>query len=255
MKQLVLAICAAATLAACTNDPKDPQANYDLMKDITYNSVTEGTGHYADDGEHDYRVTGTGVVVGDKYLTVDHVVSRYEKVTHFGMSASRVQYTERSERTWLVNDGQRIPLEEIVNDRGLDIAVFRIPAEYCEDVCNDMDESDLYTQELPLGTEVMFIGYPAKIGHYYREAKFAGMIEKGERYNDHELPVDAIAIFPSLITGDSGSGLFDMHTGKLMGINYYNIQTLGLVKPISIFEPYLERGHTVASRRDQYPLM
>ena len=155
------------------------------------------------------------------------------------MITSRVEYTEREEQTFLINGLDRIPLREVVNDRERDIAVFRIPREYCRDVCNDMEPEDLYTGEPPLGTSVMFIGYPAKIGHYYREAKFAGMIAKGSQYNGHELPVDAIAIFPSLITGDSGSGLFDRETGRLMGINYYNIQTLGLVKPIRLFEPYL----------------
>jgi len=250
-----LALAAGVLLSACTGGEKDPQANYDLMKDITYNSVTEGTGIYKGDETNEYRITGTGVVVGDRYLTVDHVVSRYEKVTYFSMSASRVPYSSRQEQTYLLNGEQRIPLKEIVNDRRLDIAVFRIPPEYCDGVCNDMDASDLYMDELALGTDVMFIGYPAKIGHYYREAKFAGMIDKGKQYNDHELPVDAIAIFPSLITGDSGSGLFDKRTGKLMGINYYNIQTLGLVKPIGVFEPYLGMHQTVAYGRARMPLM
>lgn len=250
-----LALAAAVVLSACASDEKDPQASYDLMKDITYNSVTEGTGTYKTDRTDDYRITGTGVVVGDRYLTVDHVVSQYEKVTRFSMSVSRVRYTSREERTYLVHGPRRIPLREIVNDQGRDVAVFQIPAEYCDGICNDMGPSDLYAGEPALGAEVMFIGYPAKIGHYYREAKFAGMIEKGKQYNGHELPVDAIAIFPSLITGDSGSGLFDRRSGRLMGINYYNIQTLGLVKPIEVFKPYLGASGTMASSRNPLPLL
>lgn len=250
-----LVATAAALLSACGDGERNPQASYELMKEITYNSVTEGTGIYRKDETDDYRITGTGVVVGDKYLTVDHVVSRYEKVSYISMSASRVPYTSTEERTYLVDGGNRIPLTEIVNDRELDIAVFRIPREYCKGVCNDMTPADLYTEEPSLGADVMFIGYPAKIGHYYREAKFAGIIDKGKQYNGHELPVDAIAIFPSLITGDSGSGLFDKRSGRLMGINYYNIQTLGLVKPIGVFKPYLGSPQTVASRKSRGPLM
>lgn len=40
----VLALAAAMVLSACASGEKDPQANYDLMKDITYHPVTEGTG-------------------------------------------------------------------------------------------------------------------------------------------------------------------------------------------------------------------
>lgn len=236
-----------AVLWGCTERGNDPQTNFELMKDITFNSVTEGAGIYKQDEVHEYTLTGTGVVVGDHYLTVDHVVSRYEEVTYFGMSASRSEYTSRNEQTFLVGKGRRIPLEEIVNDRRLDIAVFRIPEAYCPGVCNELDGTDLYNGAPALGTEVMFIGYPAKIGHYYREAKYAGMIERGKQYNDHELPVDAMAIFPSLITGDSGSGLFEKRTGRLMGINYFNIQTLGLVKPIGVFEPYLAPRRSVVA--------
>lgn len=240
-----IALSLAAVLHGCAPGENDPQSSYDLMKEITFNSVTEGQGTYKQDKVDEYTITGTGVVVGDNYLTVDHVVSRYEKVTRFAMSTSRVAYTERHERTFLLKDGDRIPLQEVVNDRARDIAVFRILPEHCAGVCNDLETPDLYDGDPPLGTEVMFIGYPAKIGHYYREAKFAGMMEKGKQYNGHELPVDAIAIFPSLITGDSGSGLFEKSSGRLMGINYYNIQTLGLVKPISVFRPYLDPSPTM----------
>lgn len=243
---VTLVLAAAGVLSACASEQLDPQANYDLMKDITYNSVTEGTGTYRKGKTHEYRITGTGVVVGDKYLTVDHVVSQYEKVTRFSMTTSRIEYSNRDEQTYLVEEEQRIPLREVVNDRDRDIAVFQIPEEYCDGICNDMKSSDLYVGQPALGAKVMFIGYPAKIGHYYREANFAGMIDKGKQYNDHELPLDAIAIFPSLITGDSGSGLFDRRTGKLMGINYFNIQTLGLVKPIDVYRPYLDTPGTVA---------
>lgn len=238
-------LTAAVALGACTNDRKDPQANYDLMKGMTYNSVTEGTGTYRKNEKHRYSITGTGVVVGDKYLTVDHVVSQYEKLDYFGMTTSRTGYSRRVEQTYLVDGERRIPLREIVKDRDRDIAVFQIPGAYCDGVCNELAPSDLFAGRPALGAEVMFIGYPAKIGHYYREARFAGMIEKGKQYNDHELPVDAFAIFPSLITGDSGSGLFDRRTGRLMGINYFNIQTLGLVKPIDVYKPYLETPATL----------
>lgn len=245
----ITAALSIATLAcACAPDGEPAQDSFDLMKRISYNSVTQGTGTYGSSQSHDYTITGTGVVVGDRYLTVDHVVSQYEKVIYFSVTPSRVEYTDRREKTYLVNGDDRIPLEEIVNDRALDIAVFRIPARYCPGVCNQMDASDLYSGEIPLGTEVMFIGYPARIGFYYRESRFAGIVHKGARYNGQEIPVDAIAIYPSLITGDSGSGLFDKRTGRLMGINYFNIQTLGLVKPIAVYAPYLGDGRTLASR-------
>ncbi len=239
-------LTASAALGACTDNGNDPQASYDLMKGMTYNSVTEGTGTYRMNENHRYRITGTGVVVGDKYLTVDHVVSQYEKIDYFGMTASRTGYSRRVEQTYLIDGERRIPLREVIKDRDRDIAVFRIPGEHCDGVCNELEPSDLFAGRPVLGAEVMFIGYPAKIGHYYREARFAGVIEKGKQYNDHELPVDAFAIFPSLITGDSGSGLFDRHTGRLMGINYFNIQTLGLVKPIDVYRPYLDMPGTVA---------
>lgn len=225
------------------------------MKRISYNSVTEGTGRYGKDDTDRYTIRGTGVVVGDKYLTVDHVVSRYEKVTYFGLSASRIPYVGHKERTYLLKGNGRIPLEEIVNDRARDIAVFRIPREYCDGVCNTLGVSDLYSGDIPLGEEVMFIGFPAEMGFYYRESKFAGIVKKGKEYNGRKIPVDAIAIYPSLITGDSGSGLFDKDTGRLIGINYYNIQTLGLVKPIALFEQYLDSTPRIAYRTDSAPVM
>jgi len=252
---VLVPVCAALLSAACTPPQKDAQQNFDLMKRISYNSVTEGTGRYGRGETNKYMLTGTGVVVGDKYLTVDHVVSRYEKVTYFGLSTSRIPYVARRERTYLLSGTRRIPLEEIVNDRALDIAVFRIPREYCDGVCNGMGVSDLYSGVIPLGRDVMFIGFPAEIGFYYRESKFAGMVKKGKEYNGRTIPVDAIAIYPSLITGDSGSGLFDKDTGRLMGINYYNIQTLGLVKPIALFEPYLNSAPTIAYRTETAPVM
>lgn len=252
---IVAAVLAVAASGACAPGDRKPQEGFNLMKRISYNSVTEGTGRYRQNQTHDYTITGTGVVVGDKYLTVDHVVSQYEKVTYFSLTPSRVAYTDRQERTYLVNADQKIPLQEIVSDRSLDIAVFQIPEEYCDQVCNGLDESDLYTGDIPLGTDVMFIGYPAKIGFYYRESKFAGVVQRGSKYNGREIPVDAIAIYPSLVTGDSGSGLFDKKTGRLMGINYYNIQTLGLVKPISVYEPYLRDGQALAYQSERAPVM
>lgn len=183
--------------------------------------------------EETHTNEGTGFVVGDKYITLDHVVSYYpdEIETPFGSIPSSVKRVE--EKTYI--DG--VELISIEENPKTDIAVFQLPEELCKKYCN---EGVPFSSDLYVGLDVFWIGNPGNSGKVLRYGKIGRTV----------LPADAllegiegaIGLSIYVIPGDSGSPVFNIK-GELLGVVQFSQEfsegSLGFFKPIDQFRPYL----------------
>lgn len=167
---------------------------------------------------------GTGFVMGDKYYTADHVVSQYEKIFITPIMQVAVPIQKENEITFI--DG--IPLEEIVNSRDTDVAIFRLPKELCAKYCN---QSTYSLEPLEIGQQVYFIGNPKNTGKVFRMARI-GRLDAPKQMNGEYS--GAIGLDTYTIFGDSGSPVFNMK-GEVIGVIQALVAGMGYFKPIRQF--------------------
>ncbi len=186
------------------------------------------------DGDEETETNeGTGFVIGDKYITLNHVVSYYaqEIETPFGSLSLPI---ERIEEKTYIDD---IELISIIESQETDIAVFQLPEELCKKYCN---EGVPISSQVYVGLEVFWIGNPGNSGKVLRHGKIGRT----------DLPVDtplegvegAIGLSTYVIPGDSGSPIFNAK-GELLGVVQFSQSfpqgSLGFFKPFDQFRPYL----------------
>lgn len=168
---------------------------------------------------------GTGFVIGDKYISLDHVTTIYDIDEHTELDRDLVEY----EDTYL----KGIKLEKIVEDKATDIAVFRLPENLCRKYCNDGVEFDT---EYTLGKKVFWIGFPDAVRKILRHGRIGN--SKPSEEPEREM-AGAISLDIYITPGSSGSPVFNMD-GDIMGVLQYLKGGVGYFKPISEFEEYLE---------------
>ena len=227
MNNGLIAGLAAACLAYNTPSQDIIKNSMDAVvfnRTITYEKSDNKTSDNKSDNKAvEYKTNGTGFVMGDKYYTVDHVVSKYEKMLVSG-ALTLVVPVEREKEITSIDD---IPLEEIVNDKNADVAVFRLPKELCAKYCNDLAYS---TEPLEIGQQVYFIGNPNNTGKVFRMARI-GRLESERMKGEY---AGAIGLDTYIIPGDSGSPVFNMQ-GKIIGAIQAFSGGMGYFKPIKQF--------------------
>ncbi len=193
---------------------------------LTFNNPISGL-------EETIEGEGTGFVVGDKYITLDHVTSLYEKEIDGPLGPITMPIERLEEKTY-IND---IELTPVIESPETDIAVFQLPKELCQKYCN---EGVNISSELYVGLDVFWIGNPGNSGKVLRYGKIGRI----------DLPADiplegvdsAIGLNTYVIPGDSGSPVFNTK-GELLGVVQFSQSfsggSLGFFKPIDPFLPYL----------------
>lgn len=176
---------------------------------------------------------GTGFVVGDKYVTLDHVVSLHgdEIDTPFGSVDIPVQ--RREEKTYI----EGVELISIEENPQTDIAVFQLPEELCKKYCN---EGVPFCSDIYVGLDVFWIGNPENTGKIFRSGKVGRtLLPTAASLEGIE---GAIGLGTYVIPGDSGSPVFNAK-GELLGVIQFSQQSsngsLGFFKPIEQFRQYL----------------
>lgn len=176
---------------------------------------------------------GTGFVVGDKYVTLDHVVSLHEDEIDTPFGSLDIPVQRREEKTY-IDEVELISIEE---NQQTDIAVFQLPEELCKKYCN---EGVPFGSDIYIGLDVFWIGNPENTGKTFRYGKIA------RTSLSVAIPMEgiegAIGLGTYAIPGDSGSPVFNAK-GELLGVIQFSQQSssgsLGFFKPIEQFRPYL----------------
>ena len=175
---------------------------------------------------------GTGVVLFGKYLlTVEHVVTldRATVATPFGevaLPASKI-----SERTFLEHGGKRYPLERLVADGDLDVALFRLPKGLgMRSFPYRIGNSD----DLQVGNFVYLIGNPMNFGINVREGIVSSLKAPKVVTQVNSIAENAFMVSNGLNPGDSGTPVIAIRDGRyeLVGLSqgsFIRSQRLGWV--------------------------
>lgn len=175
---------------------------------------------------------GTGVALFGKYLlTVEHVVSveNATLTTPFGEVALRA--TKVDERTYLEHGGRSYPLERLVVDKDVDVALFRIPAEIrLRSFPYRIGNSD----DLQVGNFVYLIGNPMNFGINVREGIVSSLRAPQAVSQVHSIAENAFMVSNGLNPGDSGAPVIAIRDGdyELVGLSqgsFTSSQRLGWV--------------------------
>ena len=173
---------------------------------------------------------GIGIVYGGFVLTVDHVVSSWSVHVDTPYGSATIPTKEKiNEKTYLGN----IPLEEIVNNKVYDVAVFRAPSDFHgQKYPFELGDSS----KLDYGHPIFLIGNPRLQGYNVRE----GIVSSPVRIIDGR---EGFFISAPVTAGDSGTAVVDRRTFELLGLCSQKDRdtTTGIVIPINPFKPYLRR--------------
>lgn len=237
-----------------------PEQQFEQAKSVILFNKTITTGK-AGENDFNYEQKGTGFVYGDKYITVDHVVSTYNYTYHYmapwGPEQGTAPIVEREEKTFVLIPGEgEFELEEIINDRERDMAVFQLPQEVCDlGYCDKIYPYKL-KKDVKIGDEVYWSANPGNQGHHYRKS-YVSRLENlpsltKDIYNSSGLTdsmiQNSIGLGTHIIQGSSGNPVFDNETGALVGVIKFGLGTelgtLGYMQSIDLFEPYLTGNHS-----------
>jgi hypothetical protein len=177
---------------------------------------------------------GTGFVIGDKYITLEHVVSLEYLESPFG-AMPLPEEMKISEKTY-IDDIELIPIE--VNG-DTDVAIFQVPEELCKKYCNDgiiPTNTEQY-----IGMEVWWIGNPGLSGKTLREGLISRLDIPIDVIDDPEWKnvIGSIGLSTYVVPGDSGSPVFNKK-GEIVGVIQASHSNIGYLKPIQFFTPYLQ---------------
>ena len=177
-------------------------------------------------------VRGHGIVVGDKYLTVGHIVDnsiQYVRDPYGQIMEKKVGLADQT--TTMYN----IELQPIYINRDNDIGIMQIPAGKEKDIPNRFTLDDLCFQEPQLGERVYIVGDPALSGQNVREARVSDIDATTHKNNSQAY----FGMDKGLIPGDSGTFVADKH-GKVIGLNSYCLgSSLGYAVKIQQYAKYM----------------
>lgn len=220
MKQEIL----SGLVAACLYNFPSQETIKKSMDAVVENSTITYEKVEKQEEPKKHESKGTGFVLQDKYYTVDHVVSLYENPLQIGAMEVSIPFNREKEIT-SIDD---IPLEEIVNNREKDIAVFKLSKELCAKYCNNLTYS---TEPLQIGQQVYMVGNPALTGktvRFMRISRFGSPTTANKEYKGN------IGFDSYIVDGDSGSPVFNMK-GEVIGVAQSIAGGIGYFKLIKHF--------------------
>jgi S1-C subfamily serine protease len=175
---------------------------------------------------------GTGVVLFGKYLlTVEHVTRLESPTVKTPIGKVKVESTKVSERTFLDYKGKSYPLERLVVDKEIDVALFRLPeglglVSFPYQIGNSDD--------LQVGNFVYLIGNPMNFGINVREGIVSSLKAPNVVREVDSIAENAFMVSNGLNPGDSGTPVIAIRDGQyeLVGLSqgsFIRSQRLGWV--------------------------
>ena len=196
--------------------------DYQKSSDIVLFNTTRT--HYKEGKNIDSIYTnGTGFVVGCKYYTVDHVVSQYNIQIESPFGIIYKTFERLKEDTFVENE----KLEEIVNNKNNDVAIFSLTTNLCKKYKNDIK----FSYDIQLGQEVYYIGNPNLTGKTLRHSRISRLSPPDNVSIEYK---DSIGLDTYVIKGDSGSPVFNIN-GEVIGVIQSFYGGIGYFKPIKQF--------------------
>ncbi len=175
---------------------------------------------------------GTGVVLFGKYLlTVEHITRLDPPTVNTPVGEVKVETTKVSERTVLEYDGKSYPLERLVLDKDLDVALFQLPEGLkLVSFPYRIGNSD----ELQVGNFVYLIGNPMNFGINVREGIVSSLKAPKVVSKVNSIAENAFMVSNGLNPGDSGTPVIAIRDGRyeLVGLSqgsFIRSQRLGWV--------------------------
>lgn len=162
---------------------------------------------------------GTGIVLGDYVLTLDHVVTEDNLDIRSPFGEIRVPSRRIGAKTFLVVGDKKIRLKQLLREPALDIALFEVSA-------NNLDLPSLPcplgdSDNLTVGNFVYVVGNPLNSGINMREgivSSLTGLEGVGEK-----IPISGEKLFVisnGVLPGDSGGPVLGLRDGvpELVGL-------------------------------------
>lgn len=185
--------------------------------------------------EHDYDQSGIGFCVGNKILTMEHVVNKakHESQTPFGLIEFQTNMISRVVRI----KGKEKPLELIVENAADDVALFKVPkGTNCYEKDDLGDSDDLY-----VGMKLYNIGRPL-VGEITLKKGMVGSLKGYENLKEINVkPKNVFMFLGSLYAGDSGSPFFG-RDGKIYAVaqgTFQYMKGLSWATRINVFKKYM----------------
>ncbi|MFQ5691464.1 MAG: trypsin-like peptidase domain-containing protein, partial [Nitrospinota bacterium] len=173
-----------------------------------------------DDGRVFNRtLKGTAVVLFGKYLlTVEHVVTLERATVATPLGEVTLPASKVGEKTFLEYEGISYPLERLVADKHVDVALFRIPQGLeLKSFPYRIGNSD----DLQVGNFVYLIGNPMNFGINVREGIVSSLKAPGVISNVNSIAENAFMVSNGLNPGDSGTPVVAIRDGRyeLVGLS------------------------------------
>jgi len=178
------------------------------------------------------ELKGTGVVLFGKFLlTVEHVTRLEYPIVTTPMGKVKVESTKVSERNFLEYNGESYPLERLVVDKKIDVALFRLPEGlHLISFPYQIGNSD----DLEVGNFVYLIGNPMNFGINVREGIVSSLKAPNVVREVDSIAENAFMVSNGLNPGDSGTPVIAIRDGQyeLVGLSqgsFIRSQRLGWV--------------------------
>ena len=175
---------------------------------------------------------GTAVALFGKYLlTVEHVVSLGQPTVATPVGRVTLAATKIGERTFLEHRGRRYPLERLVADKDVDVALFRLPPGLnLKSFPYRIGNSD----DLEVGNYIYLIGNPMNFGINVREGIVSSLNAPRVITKVDSIAANAFMVSNGLNPGDSGTPVIAIRDGnyELVGLSqgsFVRSQRLGWV--------------------------
>ena len=155
---------------------------------------------------------GTAVALFGKYLlTVEHVVSLEKSTVTTPVGRVTLAATKIAERTFLEYRGKRYPLERLVSDKDVDVALFRLPPDlYLKSFPYRIGNSD----HLEVGNYIYLIGNPMNFGINVREGIVSSLNAPRVITKVDSIAANAFMVSNGLNPGDSGTPVIAIRDGS-----------------------------------------
>lgn len=194
---------------------------------------------------------GVGFVIGNKILTLDHVVSQYVLIYNTPFGRAEVPAKTISEKTYLVHGKEKILLKALYKNKEDDIALFEVPAGVSlVSFPYRIGNSD----DLRVGNFIYVVGNPMNFGLNVREGIVSATSVPAVILKVDAKAENAFMVSNGLNPGDSSSPVVAIRDGQfeLVGLSqgtFVGSQSLGWAIRINVICNILKKeGFNVCQR-------